>query len=133
LAYLAFTAVHDPIQVPEPWRSEYKGQYDDGYGVLKAKRSESAKNIGVFPMEAESHHLNSLARPWESLSTNEKAKEAKAMEVYAGLLSNMDYHIGRVINSLKDIGEYDNTVIIFMSDNGSNPFYSEDYPGNKVA
>ncbi len=131
LAYLSYTAVHDPIQVPEPWRSKYKGQYDNGYGELKARRSEAAKNIGVFPIEAQAQELNHLAKPWESLSAEEKAKEAKAMEVYAGLLSNMDYHIGRVIDFLKDIGEYDNTVIIFLSDNGSNPWYSEDYPGNR--
>ncbi len=131
LAYLSYTAVHDPIQVPEPWRSKYKGQYDDGYGELKAKRSKSAKNIGIFPKEAQPQRLNRLAKPWKSLSPEEKAMEAKAMEVYSGLLSNMDYHIGRVIGFLKDIGEYDNTVIIFLSDNGSNPWYSEDYPGNK--
>ena len=82
-------------------------------------------------MEAQPHRLNPLAKPWESLSPEEKALEAKAMEVYAGLLSNMDYHIGRVIDFLKDIDEYDNTVIIFLSDNGSNPWYSDDYPGNR--
>jgi arylsulfatase len=52
------------------------------------------------------------------------------MEAYAGLVNNMDYHIGRVINFLKDIGEYDNTIIIFTSDNGPNPWYSEEYPSN---
>lgn len=129
LAYLSFTAVHDPIQVPEPWRSKYKGDYNSGYGELKAKRSEAAKNIGIFPMEAQAHTLNPFAKPWETLSPEEKAMEAKGMEVYAGLLSNMDYHIGRVIDFLKDIDEYDNTVIIFLSDNGSNPWYNDNYPG----
>jgi arylsulfatase len=51
------------------------------------------------------------------------------MEAYAGMLEAMDYHYGRVIKFLKDIGEYDNTVIIFLSDNGANPFYSNQYPG----
>jgi arylsulfatase len=51
------------------------------------------------------------------------------MEVYAGMLEAMDYHYGRVVDFLKDIGEYDNTVIIFLSDNGANPWYSDDYPG----
>jgi len=53
------------------------------------------------------------------------------MEVYAGMVNNMDYHFGRVINFLKDIDEYDNTIVIFLSDNGPNPWYSEDYPGNR--
>ena len=52
------------------------------------------------------------------------------MEAYAGMIENMDYHIGRVINFLKDIGEYENTIIIFTSDNGPNPWYSEEYPSN---
>jgi len=131
LAYLSYTAVHDPIQVPEPWLSQYKGLYDNGYGALKAQRAKSAKEIGIFPMDAKAQKLHPLTKSWESLSANEKALEAKAMEVYSGLLSNMDYHIGRVIEFLKDIDEYNNTVIIFLSDNGSNPWYSEDYPGNK--
>ena len=51
------------------------------------------------------------------------------MEVYAGMLDAMDYHFGRVVSFLKDIGEYDNTVVIFLSDNGANPWYSDEYPG----
>ncbi len=51
------------------------------------------------------------------------------MEVYAGMLEAMDFHYGRVVDFLKDIGEYDNTVIIFLSDNGANPWYSDEYPG----
>jgi arylsulfatase A-like enzyme len=50
------------------------------------------------------------------------------MEVYAGMLEAMDYHYGRVVDFLEDIGEYENTIVIFLSDNGANPFYSDDYP-----
>jgi arylsulfatase len=70
-------------------------------------------------------------RAWDSLTEEERALEARGMEVYAGMMSNMDYHFGRVVNFLKDIGEYDNTIVIFLSDNGPNPWYSEDYPGNR--
>jgi len=131
LAYLAFTAVHDPIHVPEPWLSQYKGKYDDGYKVLKEKRAESSRKLGLIPSDAPAHSLNHLAKSWESLSEEEKLVESKGMEVYAGMVSNMDYHVGRVIDFLKDIGEYDNTVIIFLSDNGSNPWYSNDYLDNE--
>ncbi|MCB0433539.1 MAG: sulfatase-like hydrolase/transferase, partial [Mangrovimonas sp.] len=72
-----------------------------------------------------------MAKNWEDLSDEQKAVESKAMEVYAGMVSNMDYNLGRVINFLKDIDEYDNTIIIFLSDNGSNPYYNDNYPGNK--
>ena len=102
LAYLAFTAVHDPLHVPEPWLSQYKDKYDDGYKVLKQKRADSSRELGLIPADAPSHPLHHLAKSWESLSADEKAKEAKAMEVYAGMVSNMDYHVGRVINYLKE-------------------------------
>lgn len=134
-AYLAFTTPHDPLHVPEPWLSQYKGKYDDGFEALKARRAEGAKRAGVFPANMKAAQLNPLAKAWDTFSDEEKAFQSKAMEVYAGMVSNMDYHIGRMINFLKDIGEYDNTVIIFFSDNGSNPatneFYSPGEAGQK--
>lgn len=128
LAYLAFTAVHDPVHVPEPWLSKYRGDYDDGYEALRQRRWEAAKKIGVVGQDAELTGRHPLVKPWNELSDEERALEARGMEVYAGMLEAMDYHYGRVVDFLKDIGEYDNTVIIFLSDNGANPFYSEQYP-----
>jgi arylsulfatase len=130
LAYLAFTAPHDPLHVPEPWLSKYRGRYNNGYEELKAQRITNAKKLGVVPADAPTPVRFSRVKSWQSLSVDEKQREARAMEVYAGLVNNMDYHFGRVIKFLKDIGEYDNTIIIFLSDNGPNPWYSEDYPGN---
>jgi arylsulfatase len=129
LAYLAFTAVHDPVQVPEPWLSKYRGNFNDGYEALKATRWQAAKNIGVVPQGAELADRHPMIKPWDELSEEERAVEARGMEVYAGMLDAMDYHYGRVVDFLKDIGEYDNTVIIFLSDNGANPWYSNEYPG----
>lgn len=128
LAYLAFTAVHDPVQVPEPWLSKYRGKYDAGYEALKANRWKAAKKIGVVPQSAELADRHPMIKPWDKLSKDERAVEARGMEVYAGMLEAMDYHYGRIVDFLKDIGEYDNTVIIFLSDNGANPWYSDDYP-----
>jgi len=129
LAYLAFTAVHDPVHVPEPWLSKYRGVYDDGYEALRVKRWEAAKKIGVIGQDAELAELSRLIKPWDELSDDERAVEVRGMEVYAGMLESMDYEYGRVVDFLKDIGEYDNTIIIFLSDNGANPAYSEQYPG----
>jgi len=129
-AYLAYSAVHDPLHVPEPWLGMHKGEYDDGYAVLKERRSAGAKRVGVFPKDAKASALHPSAKPWDSLSDAEKKYQSRAMEVYAGMVANMDYHIGRITDFLKDIGEYDNTVVIFFSDNGSSPMRNQDYsPG----
>ena len=136
LAYLAFTTPHDPLHVPEPWLSKYRGRYDDGYEALKAQRAAAAKQRGLIPDSAampERYHPEFLewVPAWDSLTNEKQALESRAMEVYAGMVDNMDYHFGRVVKFLKDIGEHKNTIVIFLSDNGSNPWYSEDYPGNR--
>ncbi len=131
LAYLAPTAAHDPVHAPEPWLSKYRGRYYGGYEVLKTERIARAKKLGIVNNDAPAPKLNAKTIAWESLSAKEKAIKARTMEVYAGMIDAMDYNIGRVLSFLKDIGEYENTVIIFTSDNGPNPLESEEYPGNK--
>ena len=130
LAYYAPTAAHDPIHAPEPWLSKYRGRYDNGYEVLKAERITGAKKAGLVPEDAPAPGLHQKTKAWGSLSNDEKALESRTMEAYAGLIDNMDYHIGRVIDFLKDTDEYENTIIIFMSDNGPNPWTSDEYPSN---
>jgi arylsulfatase len=130
LAYLAFTSPHDPMHVPEPWLSQYRGAYDDGYEVLKEQRAAKARELGLVGKNASSPARFKNLTPWDELSEEDQALGARGMEVYAGMISNMDYHFGRVMNFLKDIGENDNTIVIFLSDNGPNPWFSEDYPGN---
>jgi len=130
LAYLAFTSPHDPLQVPEPWLSKYRGSYDDGYEILKERRARGAKQKGLIRDGARTPGRHTMLAAWDSLNEEERALGVRGMEVYAGMVNNMDYHFGRVVNFLKDIGEYDNTIVIFLSDNGPNPWESEDYPGN---
>jgi arylsulfatase len=107
LAYFAPTAAHDPIHVPEPWLSKYRGQYDDGYEALKTRRIAGAKRVGLIPKNAPAPVLHPKTKPWDSLSSEKKALQSRTMEAYAGMVENMDYHIGRIINFLKDIGEYE--------------------------
>jgi arylsulfatase len=130
LAYLAFTSPHDPMHVPEPWLSKYRGNYDEGFEVLKSKRAATAKQMGLVSSGATMPERYHMVKTWDSLNKEQKALEVRGMEVYAGMVNNMDYHYGRVVKYLKDIGEYENTIVIFLSDNGPNPWYSEDYPGN---
>jgi arylsulfatase len=131
LAYLAFTAPHDPMHVPEPWLSKYHGHYDAGYEKLKAQRAAAAMQKGLISDSAPMPERYHRVKAWDSLTKEQQALESRGMEVYAGMVNNMDYHFGRVVKFLKDIGEYDNTIVIFLSDNGPNPWYSEDYPGNR--
>ncbi len=131
LAYLAFTVPHDPLHVPEPWLSKYRGNYDDGYEVLNAQRAAAAKQRGLVSGSAQMPERYHMVKAWDSLTKEQQALESRGMEVYAGMVNNMDYHFGRVVKFLKDIGEYENTIVIFLSDNGPNPWYSEDYPGNR--
>jgi arylsulfatase len=130
-AYLAFTTPHDPLHVPEPWLSKYRGNYADGYEVLKERRATRAKQLGLVPKDAPAPVRHQMLDAWNSLSKERQALESRGMEIYAGMVDNMDYHFGRVVKFLEDIGEYDNTVILFLSDNGPNPWSSEDYPGNR--
>jgi arylsulfatase len=86
--------------------------------------------MGLFPGNAPASDRHPMVKAWTELSKGEKAVQSRGMEVYAGMVDNLDYHFGRMVRFLKDIGEYDNTIVIFLSDNGPNPWSSEEYPGN---
>lgn len=117
--FLSFTAPHWPLQVPDEYIDLYKGQYDEGYEKLAKQRLAKGKKIGVIPEHASLPPLSPNVLPWAELSTTEQQKASKSMELYAAMIERLDFHSGRVIQHLKDIGEYENTLIIFMADNGA--------------
>lgn len=118
-AFAAYTSPHWPLQVDKKHWEKYKGQYDEGYEKLREQRLISLKKAGVIPNDASTPPCHERVIPWDSLSNEEKKKEARKMELYAGMVDNLDYNIGRLIKYLKDIGEYENTLFVFMSDNGA--------------
>jgi arylsulfatase A-like enzyme len=125
-AYAAYTAPHWPLQAPDADIAAQRGKYDEGYEVIRERRIQRMKALGIVPAGfVDNPGLASVAqgglgkKRWAELSTDEKAVQARAMEVYAAMVSNMDAHIGRLIQHLKDTGAYDNTLIFFMSDNGA--------------
>jgi arylsulfatase len=128
-AYLALTAPHDPLHVPEPWLSRYRGAYDDGYEALKRARAARAREQGLVADGATLPERPPRVPSWDALDDDERALQARGMEVYAGMVSNLDYHVGRVLGFLQDIGEAEDTIVLFMSDNGPNPWSSDEYPG----
>ncbi len=123
-AYAAFTAPHWPLQVaPTHWK-KYEGRYNDGYEALRAQRLQSLKEAGMIPAGAALPPAHPSVRPWASLSPEEQQVEARKMELYAGMVDNLDANIGRLLDHLKATGQYEHTLIIFMSDNGA---AGEDY------
>ena len=117
-AYLSFQAVHSPFAVPDDWRGRYRGQYDNGYDVVRTERLARMEQLGLIGKGVTSFPRLPSIPAWERLSKEQKAESARKMEIYAAMLSNMDYHIGRVLDHLQSIGKLDNTLVFFMSDNG---------------
>ncbi|WP_304305617.1 arylsulfatase [Pseudacidovorax intermedius] len=129
-AYAAYTAPHWPLQAPDADIAAQKGRYDEGYDVIRARRIAKMKQLGVLPQNfVENAGLASVSeggtgkKRWTELSADERARQARAMEVYAAMVSNLDTQIGRLVTYLRETGQYEDTVIFFMSDNGadSNP------------
>jgi arylsulfatase A-like enzyme len=128
--FAAYTSPHWPLQVEEKFWKKYEGRYDEGYEALKEKRFESLKKTGMIAENAVLPPSHPNIKPWDSLSPEEQKKEARKMELYAGMVDNLDYNIGRLINYLKETGQYENTLIVFMSDNGAageDFFYNKNY------
>ena len=117
-AYVPFQAVHIPVQAPQEYIDRYMGVYDDGWTALRAERLARAIELGIVPGDSAMVTMASTA-DWDALNADEQAYEAKRMAVYGAMVEAMDHHIGRLVKHLKAIGEYDNTVFIFSSDNGA--------------
>lgn len=128
-AFLSYTAVHDPLHAPQEYIDKYKGAFDMGWDSLRVMRTRNLQALGLVPKEAKLYTSPAFPR-WASLNAEQKAEFARDMEVYAAMLDYMDENIGRVIRYLRETGAYDNTLIIFMSDNGANGAVATSYPGN---
>jgi arylsulfatase/uncharacterized sulfatase len=116
-SYIAFQAVHTPVQAPQKYIDKYMGKYDAGWQKLRESRLENAKAKKIVPPGTTMVKMGTSVE-WDSLSDAEKQYESKKMAVYAGMVDAMDHHIGRLVTYFKETGQYDNTVFIFTSDNG---------------
>jgi arylsulfatase A-like enzyme len=117
--YLAFTAVHYPLMAPPEEIAKYKGMYDAGYEALREQRIRRMKALGLLPADAKVEPNDAYIRRWKDLTPAERAYESRKMEIYAAMATRMDANIGRLLAHLKATGQYDNTLIVFVSDNGS--------------
>ena len=130
-AYLPFSAPHWPLQAPEENVQKYRDFYNEGPFALRKARLAQMKRLGLVPEDVQPHPVvNTVADTvnWEDLDEDSRIKSARTMEVYAGMVDRMDWNIGRVIEQLKKTGEYDNTLILFMSDNGAEGASYEAFP-----
>lgn len=117
-AYLALQAPHDPFQPPADWRDRYAGRYDAGYEAVRAARVARMIELGLVPAETTVFPRLPTVPAWSELSEQERRESARTMELYAAMLEHMDANIGNLIGYLKATGQYENTLVFFMSDNG---------------
>ncbi len=120
LASINFLANHIPVQAPDADIARYAGGYRDGWGALRRARAAGAAAAGVMPADVAMARMAST-RDWASLSNEERAAQVRVMQAYAAMATAMDREVGRLVAHLKASGDYDNTVFVFLSDNGAEP------------
>jgi arylsulfatase len=128
-AYLSYTAPHDPLHAPRNYIEKYKGAYDLGWDELRQQRLQALKGLGIIQADARPFPRLPSVPAWSEMSTHERDEAARDMEVYAAMVDYMDEQILRIFDYLKETGEYDNTMILFLSDNGANGALPTAYPG----
>lgn len=128
-AYMAYTAPHWPLQAPKESIARFKGWYDDGYEALYARRLARQKELGLVPRDARPIDNARFQPRWDALSADDRKFESRRMEIYAAMVSDLDRYVGEVVAYLKRTGQYDNTFIMFMSDNGAESARRDLQPG----
>ncbi|KZE39116.1 arylsulfatase [Bhargavaea cecembensis] len=117
--YLAFGAQHAPHQVPKEYIDAYDGVYDQGWDAIREARFEKQKRLGIIPENTQLAPRDEGVKPWEELSDEEKKTYVRLQQTYAGFLTHTDEQIGKLIDNLKRLDRYDNTMIVLLSDNGA--------------
>jgi len=119
-AYVAYQAPHGPLAAPDDWIDRYRGVYDAGYDRIGEERLARQIALGIVGQQATRAPRPPGVPAWADLSAQQQRESARKMEIYAAMVGHMDDQIGRLIAHLKASGQYENTLIIFMSDNGAN-------------
>lgn len=117
--YYATGAGHAPHHVWKEWADRYAGKFDDGWDAYREEVFARQKEIGIIPEEAVLPERDPDVPEWDSLSDDERRLYARMMEVYAGFVTYTDHHFGRILDTLEQIGELDNTLVMIISDNGA--------------
>jgi len=113
--YVAYTAAHWPMHALPQDIEKYKGKYDAGYHAFRAQRFEKMKKLGLVK---EGWELSPPPSEWDDVPDDQRAWELRCMEVYAAMVDSMDQGIGKIVKALKDANQFDNTLILYLQDNG---------------
>lgn len=130
-AVAAYTAPHWPLQPPASHINKYKGVYDNGYDELRKQRFEALKQLKIIDEGLSLPKGLQHIPAWDTLSVEEQQRSARKMELYAGMVAHLDEEIGRLIDHLKATDQLENTIILFLSDNGADylDFYNDEKRG----
>ena len=121
--YYAAAGTHDPHHVPRKWIDKYKGKFDQGWDKLREETLARQIKLGTVPPNTKLAPMPEMVKPWNSFKPEEQRVLAREMEVYAGMAEHTDYEIGRLVQAIEDLGELDNTLIVWVAgDNGGSPF-----------
>ena len=118
-AYVAHQAPHDPFHLPKEWRDRHVGEYDKGWDALRQERLKRQVDLGIVPAGTALAERMWIVPNSVVLAPATRAILGRKMELYAGMMENMDFHVGRLIARLKEIGEFENTIFIVFGDNGA--------------
>jgi arylsulfatase len=116
--YLAYNAVHGPLQAKDADLAKYRGRYDAGWDVLRAARLVRQKALGLVPADTALSPRDPSVPAWDDVPDDQRAMFVRHMETYAAMLDCVDQNVGRLTDLLRELGELDNTIVVFSSDNG---------------
>lgn len=117
--YFCPGAAHAPHHVPKEWADKYKGTFDGGWDAYRDYVFKKQKELGIIPANTVLSRHDPDVQDWGTLSADEKRLYARMMEVFAGFLEHTDHYIGELITFLKEMDQYENTIIMVISDNGA--------------
>lgn len=118
--YFATGAVHAPHHVSKEWSDKYKGQFDKGWDVIREETTKRMKSMGIIPENTNLAPKPEDIKDWDKLTDNERKLFTRQAEVFAGFMEMTDYEVGRLVDAIEEIGELDNTLIVFVAgDNGT--------------
>lgn len=130
-ASINFLANHIPIQAPDADLARYRGHYQQGWDALRAERARRVAQLGLLPADTAMVRMDTTP-DWNRLSPEKRDRAVREMQAYAAMATAMDREIGRLVAHLQAIGEYENSVIIFLSDNGAEPIDPYDRFRNRL-